>query len=121
MVMRANVCVRRLGEKRAGEVRFGRFLANRKVTLESLIAGWSDRTGTVVAGRHVLAIQDTTELNFSTTAKRRRGLGEIGKGSGHGLLVHPMLAIDARSGRGVVGSRSLTKSGRWRRRNRSAG
>src|SRR5208282_2785846 len=46
-------------------------------------------------GRHVLAIQDTSEINFRTTSERRRGLGEIGKGVGRGVLVHAMLALDA--------------------------
>jgi hypothetical protein len=34
-----------------------------------------------------LAIQDTGEINFRTTAIQRRGLGKIGKGTGHGLLL----------------------------------
>ena len=41
MVMRTSVCLRRLGGERAGEVRFGRFLANDKVTVEALVAGWA--------------------------------------------------------------------------------
>lgn len=114
MVVHVDVRLRRLGETRAGEVRFGRFLANVKVTVERLIAGWSEHTGSAVAGRHVLAIQDTSEVNFSTTARRRRGLGEIGKGSGRGLLLHPMLAIDAANGTclGLVGGEIWTRNGR---------
>jgi hypothetical protein len=46
----------------------------------------------------VLAIQDTSEINFTTTAERRRGLGETAKGNVHGLLLHPMLAVDAADG-----------------------
>jgi hypothetical protein len=114
VVTRASVCLRRVGENRAAEVRFGRFLANEKVTVERLIAGWSDHTGSAVAGRHVLAIQDTSEVNFSTTARRRRGLGEIGKGSGRGLLVHPLLAIDAKRDTclGLAGGEIWTRTGR---------
>lgn len=51
-----------------------------------------------VAGRHVLAIQDTSEISLRTTAARRRGLGEIGKGNARGLLVHAMMAADADTG-----------------------
>ena len=51
---------------------------NTKVTTERLIEGWSEQTGPAAAGRHVLAIQDTSEINFRTTPERRRGLGEIG-------------------------------------------
>jgi hypothetical protein len=65
-------------------------------------------------GRHVLAIQDTSEINFATTANRRRGLGEIGKGNGRGVLLHPMLAVDAENGicLGLVSGQVWTRKGR---------
>jgi len=116
MVLRSSVCVRRLGGgQRSQEMRFGRYLANDKVTVERLIEGWSEQTATAAAGRHVLAIQDTSEINFATTAARRRGLGEIGKGVGRGVLVHGMLALDADSGSclGLVAGRVWTRKGRF--------
>ena len=98
MVVRPSACLRRLARgRRSQQVGFGRFLANPKVTINRLIEGWSDRTAAAVKGRHVLAIHDTSEFNFRTTPKRRRGLGEIGKGSGRGLLLHAMLALDAKT------------------------
>lgn len=115
MVLRSSVCLRRLGDGlRSQEVRFGRYLSNNKVTIERLIAGWSEQTGPAAAGRHVLAIQDTSEINFRTTATRRRGLGEIGKGVGRGMLVHAMLALDADNGSclGLVAGRVWTRKGR---------
>lgn len=115
MVTRASVCMRRLGGGlRPQEVRFGRFLGNSKVTAERLIEGWSEQTAPAAAGRHVLAIQDTSEINFHTTANRRRGLGEIGKGHGRGVLVHAMLALDAYNGNclGLVAGRVWTRKGR---------
>jgi len=83
------------------------------VTINRLIEGWSDRTAAAVKGRHVLAIHDTSEFNFRTTPKRRRGLGEIGKGSGRGLLLHAMLALDAKTAGclGLVGGRIWTRRG----------
>ena len=113
MLARQTVCLRRLSEgDRAREVAFGRFLANEKVTPERLIEGWSEQTGSAVAGRHVLAIQDTSEINFKTKPGRRRGLGEIGKGSGRGVLVHAMVAVDANNGSclGLVGGSVHTRS-----------
>lgn len=114
MAARGDVCLRRLGERRAGEVRFGRFLANPKVTVARLIAGWGERTAVAASGRHVLAIQDTSELNFRTTPERRRGLGEIGKGVGRGVLLHAMLALDADDGSclGLVTGALWTRQGR---------
>ena len=113
--MRQTICLRRLAAgDRAQEVAFGRFLANENVTVERLIEGWSGQTASAAAGRHVLAIQDTSEINFKTKRGRRRGLGEIGKGSGRGVLVHAMVAVDAGNGSclGLVGGDVYTRKGR---------
>jgi hypothetical protein len=115
MVERQSICLRRLAAgKRSGIVGFGRFLANPRVTVDALIAGWGAMTSQACAGRHVLAIQDTSDINFTTTPANRRGLGEIGKGSGHGLMLHAMLAVDAGNGGalGLVGGEIWTRNGR---------
>src|SRR5437870_2356701 len=115
MVDRASVCLRRLaGGGRDAIVGFGRFLSNDRVTVEALIEDWGTTTAVACAGRHVLAIQDTSELNFSTTPQNRRGLGEIGKGVGRGVLLHPMLAVDAATGGllGLAAGRIWTRQGR---------
>jgi len=115
MVVRETACLRRLaGGERASIVRFDRFLGNGKVTVADLLEGWSERTSEAAASRHVLAIQDTSEINFKTTPADRRGLGEIGKGKGHGVLLHAMLAVDAETGGclGLVGGDVWTRPGR---------
>lgn len=115
MVVRASTCLRRVSAGcRSAVVRYGRFLANEKVTLEALLAGWGEQTAVAAAGRHVLAIQDTSEINFRTTAERRRGLGEIGKGGGRGVLLHAMLGLDAQSDAclGLVAGQIWTRQGR---------
>ena len=115
MVAGKDVCLRRLAKgNRAGEVRFNRFLGNAKVTTERVIESWSAGTVAAAEGRHILAIQDTSEVNFATTAKRRRGLGEIGHGNGRGVLLHPMLAVDAENGNclGLLSGHVWTRKGR---------
>jgi hypothetical protein len=115
MVARESVCVRRMASgSRSGIVGFGRFLANPKVTASRLIEGWGIEAAEACAGRHVLAIQDTSEINFATSEGRRRGLGEIGKGSGRGLLLHAMIGVDAGSGAllGLVTGKIWTREGR---------
>jgi hypothetical protein len=115
MVVHASACLRRAAEgHRAQIVRYGRFLANEKVTLGALLAGWGEQTRIAAAGRHVLAIQDTSEITFHTTPERRRGLGEIGKGGGRGVLLHAMLAVDAdtNSCLGLVAGDIWTRQGR---------
>lgn len=115
MVTRASSCLRRAaGGDRAKIIQYGRLLDNDKVSLEALLAGWGEQTAVAAAGRHVLAIQDTSEINFKTKPQRRRGLGEIGKGTGHGLLLHAMLAVDADSDVcfGLVAGKIWTRQGR---------
>jgi hypothetical protein len=113
MVARKTVCLRRLGGNRRGELQAGRFFANPKVTAAKIVEGWSLRTGAAVAGRHVLAIQDTTEVKFPTTAQRRRGLGPVKKGNTYGVVAHAMIAVDAESHAclGLVGGDVHTRDG----------
>lgn len=110
-----SVCLRRAaGGERARIVRFDRFLAHPAVTVERLIEHWGELTTLAVAGREVLAIQDTSEISWRTSAAHRRGLGPVGKGNKHGLLLHAMLAVDADSGQclGLVDGRIWTRAGR---------
>lgn len=94
-------------------MQFWRFLANDRVTIDKLIASWSDQTRPAAAGRHVLAIQDTSEIRFATTPQERRGLGKIKKGNIHGALLHAMIGIDAESGAmlGLVDGQVWTRQG----------
>ena len=115
MVTRASSCLRRAAEgERAKIVQYSRFLANENVSLEALLAGWGEQTAITAAGRHVLAIQDTSEINFKTKPGRQRGLGEIGKGNGRGLLLHAMVGVDADSDvcLGLVAGKIWTRQGR---------
>jgi hypothetical protein len=97
MLTSKTVCQRRLDETRAGCLGAWRFFDNGKVTVGKIVDSWSERTRAAVAGRHVLAIHDTTEVHFSTKPKRRRGLGQCGHGNAYGLLAHVMMAVDADS------------------------
>jgi hypothetical protein len=96
-----SVRVRALGVDRAGEVRLGRFLHNRRVTPSEMVATARARTLTRVAGRQVLVIQDTTSLRDSSNSTR------------HSLHLHPAIAVDAGNGSllGLVDSTLLHRSG----------
>jgi hypothetical protein len=113
MVVRKTVCLRRMGGSRGGELAVGRFFASPKVTAAKIIESWNSQTGPACAGRHVLAIEDRTEVKFPTTAQRRRGLGPVKKGNAYGVLVHAMLAVDADSEAclGLVGGQVWTRPG----------
>jgi len=93
------VSVRGLGGDRAGEMRITRFLHNPRVTIDEMIATARARVCAQVAGRHVLAIQDTSALRVD-----EKGLG---------LSFHPVIAVDANAGTvlGLVDNFFLNRQG----------
>ena len=115
MVERSTVRLRQLACNRAEEVKLGRFLHNERVSLEALNRGAGEWVGRLAQGcRHVLAIQDTTELNFQRHARRTRGLGPVGNGTDQGLFLHPLLAVAADGGRclGLAWAKLWVRRGR---------
>jgi len=101
------VRVRRLGGDRAGEIRLTRFLRNRSVTPAEMAQTAGQATSGRCAGRHVLAIQDTTVV-------RSEG--------GGGLYLHAVLAVDADDDAilGLIHGQFLSRSqGRKAERRRS--
>jgi hypothetical protein len=95
---RQEVCIRRLGDDRSEQVRFRRFLYNDAVTVPEMVAHRAMFAAAAARGRHVLAIQDTSEINYESQSGRKQRLGTVGNGSDVGLFVHPVLAVDAESG-----------------------
>ena len=93
------VSVRRLGGCRAGEMRISRFLHNPRVRLGEILQAALERTCAQVAGRHVLAIQDTSALRVDE--------------KGVGLSFHPVIAVDATEGTvlGLVDNVFLARGG----------
>jgi hypothetical protein len=100
------VSVRRLGGARAGEMRITRFLHNPKVTPGEMMSTALARTCAQVAGRHVLAIQDTSALRVDE--------------KGVGLSFHPVIAMDAHAGTvlGLVDNFFLKRQGGEREKRR---
>jgi hypothetical protein len=92
---RQSVCVRKLADDRSEQVRFRRFLSNEAVTVEEMVAHRAMFVTEAAKGRHVLAIQDTSEINYQAQSGRKQGLGKVGNGTDAGLFVHPVLALDA--------------------------
>jgi len=114
MLCARSVCLRRMaGGVWRQQMRFWRFIDNAHVTIEKLIEGWSEQTRISVCDRHVLAIQDTSDIKFSTTEDDRRGLGKVGKGNVFGVLLHAMMAVDADTGAclGLAGGKVWTRKG----------
>lgn len=95
MLEKQTVCLRQLGGNRAGEMKLGRWLANDSVTEEELVNNIVAKSSIPARDRHVLAIQDTSEMNYQAHAGRVTGLGTVGNGEDLGFFLHPMLIVDA--------------------------
>lgn len=89
--------LRKLGETRAGEKAIHRFLSSHHVSADRIVETLAARTAVQCAGRRVLAIQDTSEINFSGRDKKRRGFGPGGDGVTPGFFIHPVIALDIES------------------------
>jgi hypothetical protein len=112
MALRGTAGLRGLADRRADQVGLTRFFHNPRVSVAEILATAGLRTGQAAAGRHVLLIEDTSEINYQAKAGRKRGLGRVGNGRDIGLFVHPALALDAADGSvlGLAGARL------WQRR-----
>src|ERR1700744_113680 len=75
--------LRAMAGDRPGQVRFGRFLRNPRVTPAEMVATARAHLLDRVQGREVLVIQDTTSLRDD--------------GNKRGLYLHPAIAVDAAS------------------------
>jgi hypothetical protein len=80
-------------------MRFTRFLRNRRVTPQEMVAHARAHTARLVADRHILAIQDTTTLRDD--------------GNLRSLNLHPTIAVDAGDGGllGLVDAVFLSRAG----------
>lgn len=111
LVESCSCTLRRASQGRKEEVGAGRFLGNEKVSEEEILAASAAQLGDRVCGLHVLAIQDTSEVNYQHHAGRVRGLGPVGNGRDLGLFVHPVIAVEASSGAllGLAGAQIWTR------------
>jgi hypothetical protein len=99
LVSRPGSCIRRLGGTRSREIRFTRLLRHPSVTAAAMSAHAGTLTGQRVAGRDVVAIQDTSELMLGGRRAKAAGFGIVGRGGAtRGVLLHPVLAVEAGSG-----------------------
>ena len=112
IVATGSLVVRKLGGGRAGEVAVHRFLSSPYASVGAIVETLAARTAEQCAGRRIVAIQDTTEVNFAGRSARRRGLGPGGNGRDAGFFLHPVLAVDVDSEAviGLAGARIWTRA-----------
>jgi hypothetical protein len=76
IVATGSLVLRKVGGDRAGEMAAHRFVGSHAVTPEEIIETLGIRTGERCQGRRIIAVQDTTEINFAG----RAGAARIGSG-----------------------------------------
>lgn len=111
LVATGSVVLRRIGGNRAGEIAAHRFLDNERVSPQAILDTLCARTTRACAGRRILVIQDTTEINFSGRDVARRGLGRAAGDKSVGFFIHPLVAVDMDEGAvlGLVDAKIWTR------------
>ncbi len=98
IVEQSSLVIRKVGITRAGELAAHRLLSSPWVTPEETLHCVTRRTAQAVAGRRIVAAQDTTEVNFP--GRQSRGLGPAGNRDttyepAPGFFIHATVAVDA--------------------------
>lgn len=93
-------CIRAISKSRAEQIAYYRFLENPGVKSTTLIETLQAHCQEHVGGRHVLAINDTSEINLQAHAGRLKlaGQGVVGNNKDVGFFIHPTLVVDEGSG-----------------------
>lgn len=69
------------------------------MSVAALSEAAGNRTAERATGRDIVAIQDTSEIVLGGPKLRKAGFGPVGRGGAlGGVLLHPVLAVDAMSG-----------------------
>lgn len=94
-----NSSIRNISDNEAEQRSLYRLLGNESFTEHAIEKSLVCRCNNLCEGRHVLAIQDTVELNLSGQKRRHKpnsGFGEISKTGVEGFLLHSSMVIDAK-------------------------
>ena len=91
--------INRFSETHSEDVAASRFFNNKATNIEALIGASQYRTASLVQGKHVLCISDTSEINLQKHVgkllKTDSDLGPVGNNSDIGFFIHSSLVVDA--------------------------
>ena len=98
MTTRLTVIIRKLGDNHKEQICYDRFINNKKVTPNKIVALLSKQSQVGCADKHVLLINDTTAASFGITANRGL-IGHVGESKKvTGFYSHPAIGVDAATG-----------------------
>lgn len=112
IVASGSLVLREVGGTRSGEVGAHRLLSSEDVEPGALLVPHVARTAEACKGRRIVAVQDTTEINFDRSRQPIAGLGPTGNAGITGFFIHPVVAVDADDEAllGVAGARIWTRA-----------
>lgn len=88
------VVLKHLSPTRSGEISFGRFLRNQRVSMQTILSEISSKTSQLVEAKSLLLIEDSSELSFGLNSGIK-DIGKVGTGIEDGFYSHPVLVLDA--------------------------
>lgn len=95
-----NSSIRRSANTKAEQKATYRFLENEKVTEQELIESCCERTSALCNGKHLLVLNDTSEINLQRHSGRiqsDKGVGLVGNNKDIGFFAHLGLVVDINS------------------------
>ena len=102
MVNNETAVLNQLSDNRADLVGASRFFDNDSVTEEELVKASSNRCIKCCDGKHVLAIQDTSEINYQNhrgkLSNEDNHLGPVGNNKDIGFFLHPVFVLNRTNG-----------------------
>jgi len=88
----------KIAENHADNMAYSRFFNNESVTVPAILQVLQNRVVQASEGKHVLCIQDTTEINYQKHQKFFRTddeeLGPVGNNRDIGFFMHPTMVVD---------------------------
>jgi hypothetical protein len=111
IVASGSLQLREIGGTRAGEMAAHRLLSCEEVEPAKGLVPHVARTAQACKGLRVVAVQDTSEINFNRSRRPVDGLGPTGNPGIYGFFLHPLVVVDADSEAllGVAGSQIWTR------------
>lgn len=97
LVLGQNSSIRRSTDTKAEQKATYRFLENAKVTEQELIESCCERTSELCKDKHLLVLNDTSEINLqrhSGRIKPNQGIGLVGNDKDIGFFAHLGLVVD---------------------------
>ena len=92
------VIMNKIAENHADNMAYSRFFNNESVTIPSILQALQNRVVQASKGKHVLCIQDTSEINYQKHQRFFRTddeeLGPVGNSSNIGFFIHPTIVVD---------------------------